>query len=208
MPNETDSVGLMPGLRLKCVIVVLALSICGVWSLTLGADQPKFRAYEGVYRNDTYRYSVTLPRGVVGRGSAPPNPNHGFSIELSVGNKAAGVYGGTDSLVWVDGSYVPEDGVETLTDAVHFASRIMERSLDAKLQTESQTETSLGGLKAIRVTWHYDLRKVQMIQQEIIALNGGYMYTLGLRTTPARGSGDTRLFDAIASGFSILPARQ
>jgi hypothetical protein len=45
-------------------------------------------SYRGTVRNDDYRFSATIPDGLVGWGAAPSAPFHGFSIFIDHGNKA------------------------------------------------------------------------------------------------------------------------
>jgi hypothetical protein len=187
------------------VLFALVLTECLLRPVTFGADQPKLRTYEHLYQNDTYRYSVALPRGIIARGAAPPNPNHGFTIALSVKNESSPVYGPTDSFIWVDGSYIPQDDVQTLADAVQFAIRMTQERRDTKVQVESETEISLGGLRAVRLTSRVDGRGLKVIYQRVIAL-GEFMYTVGIQTTQARKADDLKLLDEIISGFRLLPA--
>src|SRR5215216_6305890 len=37
--------------------------------------------FEGVYENYAYGYSVEIPDGMVGVGSTPPAPQHGFGLD-------------------------------------------------------------------------------------------------------------------------------
>ena len=47
-----------------------------------GAPADAERRVEHVYRNYVYGYSVEIPYGIVGVGSRPPAPQHGFGIDL------------------------------------------------------------------------------------------------------------------------------
>ncbi len=68
--------------RLTLIVSCLSLAELFCVPISIGADQPKPRTYRGLYRNQTYAYSVLLPGSVVAIGTAPPNPDHGFMIRL------------------------------------------------------------------------------------------------------------------------------
>jgi hypothetical protein len=53
---------------------------CGRSKEGRGQQQTEFR---GRYVNEKYGFSVTIPNGLVGKGSVPPAPNHGFEIDFS-----------------------------------------------------------------------------------------------------------------------------
>ena len=184
--------------------VLLSLSLCGLAALESSGQS--VRTYQGIYRNETYTYEVVLPPGVIARGSAAPKPNHGFAVDLYVADKSAAVYRSTDLYLWVDGSYVQEDDVQSLDDAVDFSIRMMERSTGTKAQVVSKKEASLGGVNAMRVSLAFTVRGVSIVEEEVIAVRGAFMYTVGLQTTPKRKARDVVLFEKILSGFKFLPS--
>lgn len=47
-----------------------------------GFNSPSRVSYRGRYVNQVFKYSITIPPGLVGYSAAPPSPLHGFGIVL------------------------------------------------------------------------------------------------------------------------------
>jgi hypothetical protein len=63
----------------------LAAVLLGVALLTAPIRSTDRVEYRGVYTNMDYGFSVDIPSGLVGTGTAPGAPNHGFVLELPGG---------------------------------------------------------------------------------------------------------------------------
>jgi hypothetical protein len=182
---------------------LLGLFMVAVFSCPAVRSQPTNR-YQKLYQNDTYAYSVTLPPGTTAIGSTAPNPNHGFTVPLH-SNAAPKVYESIDSYLWVDAFYVPADGVDNLFDAVKYNVRTAASGLGASLKIREEGEASLAGVKARHVISDFDAHGTQMVDEELVAIREGFMYTIGLRTTLRQWPADHALFEQIVSGFKALP---
>jgi len=77
------------------ILVAVCVSLC---CFRLHGQTTKWSRIAGQYRNVDYGFEVTIPKGLVGLGTRPPNPNHGFVIDLATGTK-----------VWVDATYANPD---------------------------------------------------------------------------------------------------
>ena len=73
-----------PGI-LRCQGSDSSISTCDKETLA----RPGFGvSYSGAVRNDDYRFSATIPEGLVGWGAAPHAPFHGFAIFTGPGSQA------------------------------------------------------------------------------------------------------------------------
>jgi hypothetical protein len=179
-----------------------AVVLCGL--LASVASGQNDRTYVGVYRNDTYLYEVTVPPGMTARGTAAPNPNHGFTIDLEVADRRGSPYKTTDLYLWVDGSYRPADGVDTLDNAVDYGIRMAQASIRAPVHVESRTAASLDGLRALRVVSNFQIGGTTIIRVSVTALNGAFMYTAGVQTIAKRREGDLKLLAEVLASFRLV----
>jgi len=179
--------------------------------VSVGADRAKVRTYEGLYTNQKYGYSVLLPKGVVALGTAPPNPDHGFTIGSAPAGDSITLYKAHDCYIWVDGNYDPFDEVQTLDDAVRYEIHITEKTVGARVRVESRLQTTLGGLMAVHVIYAFKAEGQPMVGEEVIALRNNernepvFLYTVGMQTTPQSRTANARIWTQIVSAFNTLP---
>jgi len=86
----------MKGEILTTVVTTIMAFFPGVTLAQTGSVNG--RQFRGRYANVDYGFSVEIPAGLVGEGTAAPNPNHGFAIKLD-----------EKSVVWADASYDMDD---------------------------------------------------------------------------------------------------
>jgi hypothetical protein len=179
---------------------------------TAGAEAEEEDAvFDGRYENYVYGYSVEIPDGMVGRGSTPPAPQHGFGIDLDHPRSAAWVRAPEfpKSYVYVDGSYNSLEW-ERLDDAVNSnLSFLREKGRDVRVQVRQ--ETLLGGLAAVRVMAHYEQDGLAMVSDEVVAFRvdegGGaaVVYTVSLSTPQSKYERDRPALEALTKGWCLQP---
>ena len=83
----------------------------GVWAQVSvkAIDRP-------VYTNRPYGYVVTVPRDLTYTRTSPPNPDHGFGVDLQGGNK-----------LWVDASYTDSSSKEDEAVIITTGCRVGEK---------------------------------------------------------------------------------
>ena len=164
--------------------------------------------YEGSYRNYTYGYSVEIPAGMVGMGSTPPAPQHGFVINLDSPRSTRGPYGAEapKSHVYVDGSYNSLEW-EQLEDAAGFNFKWRHKCFESVRQV-SREWTRLGGLRALRVVLRYESDGVEMVNDETVAFrtegkDPSPVYTLDLDTPLSKYERDRPVLEALLKGWRL-----
>jgi hypothetical protein len=166
---------------------------------------------KGQYENCVYGYSVRIPAGMVGLGSKPPAPQHGFGIDLDHPRSTAWVRGAEfpDSYVYVDGSYNSLEW-ERLDDAVNsHLSFLREKGRDVSVQVRE--EMRLGGLPAVGLMVFYEEDGVEMVSDEIVAFRreaGGEVsavYTISLSTPRSKYERDRPALEALRDGWCLQP---
>ena len=169
------------------------------------------RVFEGLYENYVYGYSVEIPAGMVGAGSTPPAPGHGFGIDLD--NPASTEWRGAPdfpkSYLYVDGSY-NSPGWEQLVDAASSKlSFLREKGENVRVQVREATR--LGGMHAVRVMAHYEQDGVEMVGDEVVAFrveDGGtvsVVYTVSLSTPLAKYERDRPVLEALQKSWCLQP---
>jgi hypothetical protein len=163
----------------------------------------------GRYRNYVYGYSVEIPAGMVGLGSAPPAPQHGFGIDLDNPRSTAWIRGPEfpKSYVYVDGSD-DSPGYARLDDAVNaHLSLLREKGRDVRVRVRE--ERLLGGLPAVRVVAHFEQEGVEMVSDKMVAFRreeGGQtsaVYTLGLSTPRSKYERDRPVLEALLKSWCL-----
>ena len=168
-------------------------------------DSP--RRFEREYRNYVYGYSVGIPAGMVGSGSTPPAPDHGFGIDLDDPRSTAwnGRPGFPQSYLNVDGSYNSYDW-ERLDDAVNSRLGFL-REKGGNVRVLSRAETRLGGLRALRVVARYERDGVEMVSDEVVAFGpeASPVYRLSLSTPLAKYERDRPVLEALQASWCLQP---
>ena len=162
---------------------------------------------KGAYENYVYGYSVKIPDGMVGVGSTPPAPQHGFGIDLD--NPRSTEWNGRPefpkSYLYVDGSYNSLEW-ERLDDAVNAHLRYI-REDGGNVRVWNRTQTRLGGLRAVRLVALYEQDGVEMVSDEIVSLNGetGVVFTLSLSTPRSKYERDRPVLEAMQQSWCLQP---
>jgi hypothetical protein len=166
---------------------------------------------EGRYENYVYGYSVRIPDGMVGAGSTPPAPQHGFGIDLDHPRSTEWRHGteSPKSFVNVDGSYNSLEW-ERLDEAVNSnLDFIREKGRNVRLQRRA--EMLLGGLTALRVVARYEEGGVEMVSDEVVAFRTegdgavSVVYTLAMSTPLSKYERDRPVLEALMEGWCLQP---
>ncbi|HEX8720391.1 MAG TPA: hypothetical protein VF736_07105 [Pyrinomonadaceae bacterium] len=180
---------------------------------TVGAEaEDEDAVFGGEYENYAYGYCVEIPAGMVGLGSKPPAPQHGFGIDLDHPHSTAWIRGAEfpKSYVYVDGSY-NSLGWGRLDDAVDSNLDFI-RGRGRNVRLQRRAETLLGGLTALRVVARYEQDGVEMVGDEVVAFrterDGGasVVYTLALSTPLSKYERDRPVLEALMKGWCLQPA--
>ena len=153
---------------------------------------------QGIYSNYEYAYSVRIPDGLVGYRSPAPMPNHGFGIDLSKEDEAA---------VWLDGSYNALEW-SSLAEATRAQLDFLKDDKDiSDVRIVKRTSTRLSGLPAVHVVIDYRKAGIPRVEETIFVLRNSrdIVYTLELRTTPARFSEDRKVLEQLQQTFRREP---
>lgn len=155
----------------------------------------------GVFSNEEYGYTVTIPKGIVAVSPPSPYPQHGFRVPL---------LDQPESQIWVEGAY---------NSAMYLSSRnAVEQDL-TYLQEETKgveitksEQTSVQKMDATRVVARYKSEpdKTTMIQDVLMALRRStdpdepeVIYTIRLRTPESRYSSDRKIVDALIATLKL-----
>ena len=170
-------------------------------------DSP--RRFEDSYRNYVSGVSVWLPEGVVGSGSAPPAPDHGFGVDLDNPRSTAwNGHGFPRSYLYVDGSYNSLEW-KTLDEAADSHLSFL-REKGRNVRVRSRKETVLHHLSALKVEALYEEDGVEMVSDAVFAfrMHDGEVttvYTLALSTPLSKYDRDGVVLGAILDGFYLHP---
>lgn len=163
--------------------------------------------FEGQYENYVYGYSVHIPAGMVGAGSTPPAPQHGFGIDLDHPRSTAwkDVRDSPKSYLYVDGSYNSLEW-ERLDDAVN-AHLSYRREDGVAVRVLSKTPTRLGDLRAVRVVARYEAGGEQMIWDAFFAFGdeASPVYTLALSTPLSKYERDRPVLEEMQASWRLQP---
>lgn len=176
-----------------------------------GEVETEEAVFKGRYENSVYGYSVRIPAGMVGAGSTPPAPRHGFGIDLdnprSTAWKEARAF--PKSYLYVDGSY-NSIGWRRLEDASDAQLGYL-REDGRGVRVRGRTRTSLGGLPALRVVAHYEQGGERMVYDAVFAFKveeGGaasVVYTLALSTPLSKYERDRPVLEEVRAAWHLQP---
>jgi hypothetical protein len=166
---------------------------------------------KGHYENYVYGYSVGIPAGMVGLGSPPPAPQHGFGIDLDNPGSTSWFRGPEfpKSYIYVDGSYNSLEWKRLDAAVNSHLSFLREKGRDVRVQVRE--ERLLGGLPAVRVMAHYEQEGVGMVSDEVVAFRreeGGeasVVYTLSLSTPQSKYERDRPVLEALLKSWCLQP---
>jgi hypothetical protein len=162
---------------------------------------------KGRYENYVYGYSVEIPAGMVGAGSRPPAPQHGFGIDLDNPRSTAwrGAPEFPKSYIYLDGSYNSLEW-RRLDDVVNSNLSFL-REEGKNVRVRSRTATRLGGLRALRVVALYEKDGVEMVSDEIVAFGSeaSPVYTLDLSTPLSKYERDRPVLEALRKSWCLQP---
>jgi hypothetical protein len=155
-----------------------------------GFDQTVHTSPAGRYVNQTYGYSVTIPKGITA-STESSGPQRGFVIGLSVMPRA---------VLRVDARY---DAFYDITAiGVHRRDLNAIRLHDAVLSDEG-VDTALAHSPGGRYLMRLRCRGAPavIIHEEIIALRNREIYRLDLQSTPERYAQDVRYLNALLKSW-------
>ena len=179
-----------------------------------GADETEEKAavFAGRYENYVYGYSVEIPEGLVGLGSTPPAPQHGFVIDLE-DTRALKRRERRDSprpYVSVDGSYNSLMWTRLDEAAADQLTYLREKGVPRPVL--SKTRTTLAGLPALRVVAHYERGGETWVSDDIVALRRSPLsgevsvaYTLDMDTPLSRYERDRPVLEALLKSWCLQP---
>jgi hypothetical protein len=166
---------------------------CYAASQTNHADS----VYQNDYTNPIFGYAISVPDGLVGKGSSDPAPNHGIAIKLSNDGK---------DFIWTDASY----NVFYYKGPTQEADQRLE-----DLRTEGSTIVNvirpspllLCNLKALRQSVTYKEKSGRAMIEETVSSvrfygrDPGLVYTIGLLSSPDTFAANARVFERIVDSF-------
>jgi hypothetical protein len=163
---------------------------------------------EGRYVNFDYAYSVLVPRGMMAvMNSNPPNPNHGFGIDLMHPTSTAWTM--PKLSLWADASY---DSAEYGSPNAMIKNNLeWLREKHTQVRLLSRSPARLGSLSAVRFVISYVDSGEAMIEDQIVAFRsqlgeeGDIVYTIDLRTTVSRHKQDKRLVLEMQRSWIVDP---
>lgn len=168
--------------------------------------------FEGSYENYVYGYSVEIPAGMLGVGSTPPAPQHGFVIDLDNPGSAAwlGQRDAPESYISADGSY-NSLGWKRLDEAADDQLTYL-REKGVNVRVQSRTTTHLAGLRAVRVVARYEKGGEVWVSDDIVALRRwddsgevSIVYTLDLNTPLSKYERDRLVLEEMQKGWCLQP---
>jgi hypothetical protein len=117
---------------------LIAVRAAQVGTSTNQLAQNRYIIVRGRYSNFDYSYSVVVPKGLIGRRSRSPSPNHGFIINLPF-----------DGRLVVDASYNSAEW-HSFDEAIKAHSDLFSEVTQRPVMVSSRRRSQLGNLKAIR----------------------------------------------------------
>jgi hypothetical protein len=150
------------------------------------------------YDNCEYGYFSLLPQGAIAHAEHPPDPHHGYLINpADLGSKHPISVYDSNRFVWVNANYT--DAL-TLADISDFEIEVAKADKNNSKLIERHRAT-LRSVPATRFRLDYVSAGVSMVQEEIVALRSGVIYTLGLRTPVEHYAEDFGTLEQALSGF-------
>jgi hypothetical protein len=154
------------------------------------------------YSNEEYGFCVLLHQGIIAHGTHSPTPNHGFLVSLPDIGRESQASPGETRFVWMDASYNTSED-QSLSGVASDQFRLMDDER-GKPQFVEQRNTKLGGLTAIFFRSERPSPQGTAVEEQVIALRSGIIYTIGLQTAGADAADDEKQFRRILSGFRLL----
>ena len=159
--------------------------------------------WRGRYSNCDYGFYVSLGYGVVGHGTHSPAPNHGIYLSLpDVGNVNAAA-DTRNRFVWVDAHYNVSD-YRSLGSVAKDELDIASQGKTA-FRVVQRKATTLDGLRAMAFTVEYEGHHGRVVEQGVIALRSGIVYTVAVQSHPDSIAADRVQFEQVLRGFRLLP---
>jgi hypothetical protein len=155
--------------------IVIGLAFCV--TVLQGQDEKPAR-YRGRYSNLDYGFSVVIPDGLVGEGTVPPAPNHGFTIALQ-----------SKTAIWVDASY-------EMPDSPHRFAAFNTRLGSLKAERRSWQDSPLGGK-----LFH------EAITARGFDRGTPIVYTIEADGEQAQKTEALRVFQRVVNSFRTIPIR-
>jgi hypothetical protein len=123
----------------------------------------------------------------------------------NVGKRSAALEDEKERYVWIDASYDVIDDIDdqSVASAVSHEEQIMEE-VRGKPNTVKQIHTKIASLPAILSRVEYSTPKGTVVEETIIAVRSGIVYTIGLRTNLKDATTDEEQFQRIVNGFRLL----
>lgn len=177
-----------------------------------GAESPEEDcdpAFEGLYSNYDYAFSVQIPKGMIGFGSCVTN--HGFGIDLTnptsrlwLERVKDGIY--PQSYLYVDASYNSLEW-QSLDEAMKANLEYLKDEGGTNIELVSKTSTRLSKLRAIRFVARYNKSGEAMLSDTVIAFRneGDIVYTLELTTFVSRYNKDKEIVTKIQQEWRLQP---
>jgi len=198
-------------MRAGAFLVWVALLVSNV-AASSEAQQTRQRYWEetetetlwrGRYSNCDYGFYVSLGHGVVGHGTHSPAPDHGIYLSLpDVGNVNAAA-DARDRFVWVDAHYNVSD-YRSLESVAKYELNVASEGKTAFRLVERKA-TTLSGLRAIAFTVEYEGHHGRVVEQGVIALRSGMVYTVAVQSLPDSIAADREQFEQVRRDFRLLP---
>jgi hypothetical protein len=161
---------------------------------------------EDRYYNYNFGFSVDLPRGMVGRTSPPPMPQHGFVIDLE-NPQARKSDSNSRSEIVVDASYNSLEWRsfdEAIRDDLSWVSEGGNH-----IKSLSRTPVRLGGLHAMRFVQVYENNLEEMINDVTLAFRKEneeeVVYTISLNTPLSRYEQDKAAVAYLQKTWCLQP---
>jgi hypothetical protein len=156
------------------------IAIVVVLGVAMGRGQTgKTTTFRGRYANIDYGFSVVIPNGLVGEGSGPDAPNHGFAIRLQSG-----------TVVSVDASY--ETDLDSKTGTGPFNARL--GPLEAERRSSQDNKSGVDSFH-VSVVARGDDRGTPII------------YTFNVDGDRAHEAEGLRVFESVVGSFQTIPIR-
>lgn len=163
---------------------------------------------EGRYTNFDYAYSVLVPKGMMAAmNSKPPNPNHGFGIDLMHPTSTAWTIPKVS--LWADAGY---DSAEYRSPKAVIKNNLeWLRQKHNQVRLLSRSPARLGSLRAVRFIIAYEESGEAMIEDQVVGFRSqlgeesDIIYTIHLTTTGSRYNQDKQLVLEMQRSWIIDP---
>lgn len=160
--------------------------------------------WTGRYSNCQYGYYSLLADGVTAHAERPPNPHHGFLVNLpDVDSKQGVSVYDSARFVWVNAEYNTTEE-STLAGISAYEIDIARRHKENFNLVERQL-FKLRSVPAIRFKVEYDSPKGRIVEEEVVTFHSGIVYEIGLRSPTEDYAADLPRLDQILAGFRFRP---